>query len=134
MIVPACQALECLALLWGGFTTQLQQPAHIGYLSAYGEMPTVATLAYRQEIGDIPSDISQYSVFLAVADCGLIGREATLISSSGVFDALIIDCAGNDGTPEWMEQNSIVAEIDFYTWAAYPELVGSAAVLVMGDE
>ena len=36
MIVPACQALECLALLWGGFTSQLQPPP-------VGEMPLSIT-------------------------------------------------------------------------------------------
>ena len=100
-----------------------------GYLSAYAELPTVATLAYRQEVGDIPQDISQYDALIAVADCSLIGREALLYTEIGTMTAIIYDCAGNDGTPTWMAENRIVAEVDYWTWQRHPEIVGGAAIL-----
>ena len=98
MILPACQAARCALLLWCGITAKWHT-VQTGYLSAYAELPTVATLAYRQEIGDVPYDVSGYDVFIAVADCGLIGHEGTLYTNAGALRAIVMDCAGNDGTP-----------------------------------
>lgn len=119
-----------IACLW----QPIQAPPQTGYLSAYAQGPTDATIAYRQEVGDLPYDLSQYAVFIAVADCSLVGREATLYTAVGQLSAIVFDCAGNDGTPSWMETNRIIAEIDYWTWQHWPELIGSEAVLVMEDE
>lgn len=133
MIVPLCQGINCAALFVVGTLGQLHT-AQSGYLSAYAESPTVGTVAYRQEVGDIPHDLTGYDVLIAVSDCMMVGKPGTLYTAVGPLDALVIDCAGDDGTPSWMAENNIVAEIDYWTWAAHPELVGSAAVLVMDGE
>lgn len=108
-------------------TLAILSTPNTGFLSAYAELPTVATVEYRQEIGDLPHDISKYDVLIAVADCGLIGKEGVLHTIVGSLKAIVFDCAGNDGTPSWMEENNIVAEIDYWTWQKYPELVGTPA-------
>ena len=130
MIVPLCQSAVCLLLMVSGAVESLTA-SQTGYLSAYAESPTVGTIAYRQAVGDIPSDLSQFDVMIAVSDCRLIGKEGMLYTAVGPLRALVFDCAANDGTPSWMEENNIVAEIDWYTWQRWPVLVGSAAVLVI---
>jgi len=132
-MIPICQTAVCLAIVISG-AIEAASGAQSGYLSAYAEVPTVGTVAYRQEVGDIPQDLRPYDVLIAVADCSRIGKEATLYTAVGPLRALVIDCAGNDGTPSWMEENRIIAEIDYYSWQRWPELVGSAAVLVIEGE
>lgn len=98
----------------------------IGFLSAYALLPTVGTLELRQEWGQLPQDVSGYEVFLSVADCGLIGKEATLAVDGDLYDALIFDCAGvDDGGLAWMTENAIAAEVDYWFWLEHPEYVGS---------
>jgi hypothetical protein len=118
-------------LFSGAVETVTAVPTHTGYLSAYGRLPTDATIDYRQSVGDIPQDLSGYDVLIAVSDCRLIGKTGVLYTAVGALRALVIDCAGNDGTPAWMFENSIIAEIDWYSWQRWPGLVGSEAVLVM---
>ena len=125
-----CTLIACLL---AGALDSVQPPNVVfdGYLSAYAEAPTIGTIAYRQAVGDIPQDLRPYNVLIAVADCSLIGKEALLISGGNVYEALVFDCAGNDGTPSWMEQNNIVAEVDWYFWQLRPDLVGQAATVVV---
>lgn len=84
-----------------------------GYLSAYHPEPTAATVAYRQGMGQLPDDLSRYDVLLAVLDCRRIGDEAIMASDSGVYTAVVFDCAGvDDGGAQWMIDTGIVAEVD----------------------
>lgn len=100
-----------------------------GYLSAYGQMPTDATLAHRIETGQIAAD-AEYDILVAVYDCRLIGRRAELHTVIGSFDALVFDCANDaDGGQAWMKSGQYVAEIDWYAWQTWPALVGSWATL-----
>lgn len=97
-----------------------------GFLSAYALNPTVATLEYRQHHEQIPTDLSGYDVFVAVADCAHIGAEATLAIDGKVYDALVFDCAGvADGGRQWMHTNAIAAEVDYWFWMRHPEYVGT---------
>ena len=87
-----------------------------GWLSQYGEAPTVGTLNYRQAVGDLPANLNLYDGFIAVADCGRIGDLAWLsINGGGWLRVAVFDCAGNDGTPAWMAENQIIAELDYFT-------------------
>lgn len=125
--------IQCLTLA-ACLISPPPQAHESGYLSAYAQTPTDATLAYRQEVGDVPYDVSQYDVLIAVLDCRLIGDEALLYTDVGVLKALVFDCAGvSDGGALWMLENNMIAEIDFYAWQKWPQLVGSHAVLVMGE-
>ncbi len=106
-----------------------------GYLSAYGKSPTDGTLLYRQDTGQIPYDLSPYDVFIAVLDCSDIGKNAILYAGNLELNALVFDCAGvEDGGADWMIQGNYIAEIDYYTWQKYPELVGGLAEIeIKGD-
>lgn len=90
-------------------------PMVTGWLSQYGEAPTVATIAYRQSVGDLPLDLSPFDGFVAVADCGRIGDTGWLSIRGGPLERIaVFDCAGADGTAQWMDGNNIIAEVDFF--------------------
>ena len=112
---------------------QQNEHALYGYLSAYNKLPTDATIAYREEIGDIPRDsLKQYDVLVATLDCGLIGKHGVLMAGKRRFTALVFDCAGDDGGHTWMKDKNIVAEVDWYFWNEFPELIGKRATIVIG--
>lgn len=101
-----------------------------GHLSAYDKTPTDATIAYRQELGQIPTELSGYDTLVAVLDCGRVGQEVHIVTSHGKLNGLVFDCAGQaDGGYDWMVENSIVAEVDWYTWEKHPELIGQEAIV-----
>lgn len=106
--------------------------AESGYLSAHAQLPTDATLEYRQELGQIPTDLSQFDVYIAVLDCTKIGDTGKLYTDVGILDVLVFDCAGiEDGGANWMVRNNYIAELDYYTWERHPELIGTEAILVL---
>ena len=96
----------------------------IGYLSAYAKNPTDGTISIRQDWGQLPQNISHYDVLLSVPNCDLIGKEANMIVDEHTYKAIIFDCAG-EASHEWMIENKIAAEVDYYFWMENPELVGS---------
>ena len=101
-----------------------------GHLSAYDKTPTDATIAYRQELGQIPVDLSGYDTLVAVLNCERIGQEVHVITSRGKLNGIVFDCAGQeDGGYTWMVENNIVAEVDFYTWERHPELIGREVII-----
>lgn len=109
-------------------------PMVVGWLSQYSEAPTVATIDYRQRIGDLPADLGHYDGFIAVADCGRIGASAWLSIEGGALERVaVFDCAGADGSAQWMENNQIIAEVDFYTAERYALEGGAQAVLFWGE-
>ena len=93
------------------------------FLSAYAFNPTYGTLKIRQEWGQLPADVSEYDVLLAVPNCDLIGRDATMRVGGVDYDALIFDCAG-PGSHTWMIDNHVAAEVDYWFWREHPELIG----------
>lgn len=103
-----------------------------GYLSGYDQLPTDATIAYRQELGQLPDDLSQYDALVAILDCAQIGQSGVLHTEVGSPRVVAFDCAGReDGGYEWMTNGLYVAELDWYTRQQHPELMGTWAVLVM---
>ena len=102
-----------------------------GILSAYSLNPTIGTLDYRQDTRQLPMELSQYEVFLAVDDCGLIGHEALLIVGDEVFQGIIFDCAGAYGAQFFSDGNDLetpyklAADADYWFWQAHPEIVHS---------
>ena len=102
--------------------------AMIGFLSAYALGPTQGTIAIRQEWGQLPQDLSQYDVFLAVESCDHIGREVVMEIEGESYQGLIFDCAGADAYSDgqsWMSRNQIAAEVDYWFWMENPHLIGS---------
>lgn len=100
-----------------------------GWLSAYAPGMMDYQVDYRIGTGQAPADaFSRFDTFVAVADCSTIGdviylrpidREVGRVG--GWRSALVVDCAGNDGTPQWMEENRILAEVDWETWQDWQE-------------
>lgn len=107
-----------------------------GFLSAYDENPTVGTIAYHQNLGNIPDDLTGYDGLIVVYDCSRIGQDALLTVGDETWETLVFDCAGEaDGGQDWMTSNGYVAEIDYYMWQKYPHILGKyATVTYMGDE
>ena len=101
----------------------------LGILSAYALWPTLGTIAYRQDLGQIPQDLSMYDALVAVDDCGLIGHEATLYAGDREFSALVFDCAGSDSTDYLSDGNDLTtpfkisAEVDYHFWKAHHDIV-----------
>ncbi len=105
-----------------------------GYLSAYGQQPTDGTIAYYQELGMIPQDLSDYDGVVAVFDCWRIGDTAVLTVGDEVFNVIVFDCAGvADGGQDWMINGGYLAEIGYYMWEKYPHIVGKYATIAYGD-
>ena len=85
-----------------------------GYLSQYAQAPTDATIAYRQESGDIPQDLSPYAGVIAVENCAYVGHDAYLYVGDSWYRVLVFDCLGRDVQPNWMQENNIIAEMGYY--------------------
>lgn len=101
-----------------------------GYISAYDRAPTDATIATRQQWGQLPFDLSPYAALVAVRDCRRIGETAVLETVEGQFTVLVFDCAGiEDGGLAWMIRGNFIAEVDWYTWQNHPEIVHSYATI-----
>lgn len=101
-----------------------------GYLSAYDERPTLATIAYRQDTGEIPLSLVDYDGVIAVLDCSRIGQRVLMRAGGNVYRLLVFDCAGPPpGGSEWMIANRIVGEVGYGFRMAHPELVHGWAEL-----
>jgi len=101
-----------------------------GALSAYGEAPTVGTLAYREEMGQISH--REYDFFIAVPDCDLIGQQAILAADDVLYEGIVFDCAGDSDSYRWMKDNIVAGEVDYWFWQEHPELIGSEVFLLIG--
>ena len=97
----------------------------IGAISYYEEAPSVATLNYRCDIGDIDCDIDTMpDSFVAVADCSLIGKHGTITFEDGLtITTQVFDCSGNDGVDEdgvsFLTASGIAFEFDYASYLAY---------------
>ena len=106
----------------------------VGFLSGYDQLPTDATIVHRQELDQIPQDLSDYDALIAVLDCSLIGESGNLYTEVAVLRVIVFDCAGQaDGGYDWMVEGGYVAELDWYSRQKYPELMGSKAILIVGQ-
>jgi len=60
-------------------------------------------------------DMSIYDGGIAVSDCSEIGNIWLLKAenSNEWLEVIVVDCAANDGTPEWMVNNNIIVELSY---------------------
>ena len=109
------------ALAAGVVSDSLPPPAPVteaGYASAYAPGVFESTVRYRLDHdvwrNDPPWDwYYRAHGYAAVSDCARVGEMAMLYAPDGRgYEVLIADCAGNDGTPDWMAANNIVVELD----------------------
>jgi hypothetical protein len=87
-----------------------------GWLSGYAQEPTDHTISYRLGTGDIQHG---FDVYIAVLDCDRLSETGTIEFSDGTRRSYqVFDCAqrGDSHTYSWMEDNNIVAELDYYSW------------------
>ena len=102
----------------------------LGILSAAGPTPTNATLALRQEWGQVPQDVSGYAL-IAVDDCGLIGHPGHMYAGNEVYPVIVYDCAGEEGTQYFSNGNDdstpykLSADAGWDFWKAHPDVVTS---------
>ena len=85
-----------------------------GWVSQYAQTPTDATIAYRQELNQIPDDLSEYAGVIAVEDCQHIGSDAYLYVANNWHRVMVFDCLGRDVEPNWMQENNIIVEMGYY--------------------
>lgn len=101
----------------------------VGYLSQYGRRPSEATIQYRQDMGQLPADLTSFAGFIAVSDCRRIGQQAYLAIESAPYQLVaVFDCSGSRTTTEWMERNQIIAEVS-YDLAVRHGFVGEGGVI-----
>lgn len=87
-----------------------------GLLSQYAEQPSIDTLQYRQSTGQIPMELPDNAVFMAVADCSWIGREGLISVNGGEWEPLYaFDCAGSNKAYRWLVDNGFLGEIDHFS-------------------
>lgn len=92
-----------------------------GWASYYGQAPTDATIEARLEMEHIThADLLWAETLVAVSDCSQIGDRVTVqVGDDAPMRAVVFDCAGNDGTAQWMADSNIVLEFDWYTASRY---------------
>jgi hypothetical protein len=87
-----------------------------GRLSQYAEQPSIDTLQYRQQSGQIPYGLPENVVLMAVADCEQIGRQGLISINGSEWEPLYaFDCAGSNKAYRWLVDNGFLGEIDFWS-------------------
>ena len=91
----------------------------IGWASQYAESPTIGTLNYRLQKGELTQgDLDYANTFVAVPGCERIGERGRLRIKGGEWlNYVVFDCAGPHPDPSraWMENNNILVELDYWT-------------------
>jgi hypothetical protein len=100
-----------------------------GWASQYGNGGVMeATIEAQQDMGHIPQDLSGYDGFVAVLDCARVGDTVYMRpSNQAVWERfMVVDCACSchPSTIAWMQDNNIIAEVDYQTAERW-ETVGS---------
>lgn len=88
-----------------------------GMWSQYNRGPTDSQIWYHTEVTGKLSDPDRYDGFIAVIDCDLVGDDAWIQIGSHEqwLHVFIFDCSGHWHTTEWMNENGILGEVDYYT-------------------
>lgn len=93
-----------------------------GFVSVYAQTPTDRTIAYQQERGVIPQDLSPYDGLVAAYSCSWLGREGWLIVGDQSYYVLVFDCAHYESW-RWMLTTPISVEVDYYFAQENPGVV-----------
>ena len=112
--------LLLLMPIWGG---PIYPEGEIlsGTFSQYGELPSTATIEYRDSVGQLPANVNGY---IAVSSCDHIGDRAWISIDYGPWLRVgVADCAGSAETVEWMAKDRIIGEL-FYDLALSHDTIG----------
>jgi len=124
MMLKLAAALGLLIITQGNEPTPQS-----GWLSAYDMAPTIGTMTYRLESGDVELG---HDVYLAVANCGRIGETGKISIGGGEWlDYQVFDCLGADAGHDWMAAQNIVAELDYWSWQRHG--LGRAMMIPDGE-
>lgn len=102
-----------------------------GYASAYapGVFEDVVSYRHEQDWWRVQPPLDWYAVagYAATSDCAQVGTVVDMrpAGTERWLPVLVADCAGDDGTPEWMRVNQIVVELDAGLWARWTALYGT---------
>ena len=99
-----------------------------GIASQYAPGVMQVVIRNRQLYGQLPETIPKVSGYAAVYDCTRIGN-TTYINYKKF---LIVDCAGDDTTRQWMTRNNIIAEIDYESATTW-DTIGRGMRVTMCD-
>lgn len=120
-------ALTLCAFIGGDMPTQCQDKWHdkppatynpyAGWASYYDQRPTDMTLAWRVKHGYLDgADLLWAETYIAVSDCWRVGERGYIqIEGVGLRTYVVFDCTETYATKRWLEDNRIVAELDYYT-------------------
>ena len=105
----------------------------VGSASYYDKGPTDGTMEYRVSVGDItPKHLKHTDVFIAVPDCMQVGTTGWIsIDGSDWLRYAVMDCAGHQETADWMHENNILVELDYYTSERFAPERGHTPVRVL---
>lgn len=108
-----------------------------GYASAYepGVFEGVVALRHERNWWRVQPPVDWYAVagYAATNDCAQVGTviEMRPAGTGKWLPVLVADCAGDDGTPEWMRVNQIVAELDAGLWERWTAAHGRPLMVEM---
>ncbi len=113
----------------------------MGTLSQYAQTSTDAVLQNRSVFGQtaytLPEKRANVTGYIAVYDCARIGEVVTVSWANHVEDLMVFDCAGDDETRQWMTNENVIGEVDFYTaqrWGMLGLGMGRATICPTGVE
>ena len=108
-----------LALLWEVFMVNALLLASVvtGVASQYDPGVFESVVRVRQADGSLPHALPDFDgAYIAVLDCGSVGRQVLVCRGAECRYALVADCAGiADGGYAWMVRNRIAGELDHRT-------------------
>lgn len=80
-----------------------------------------------------PGDWYTVAGYAAVSDCALVGRVVLMrpVGATAWERVLVADCAGNDGTPDWMRENAILTELDYGLFMRWSDSYGVPLAIEM---
>jgi hypothetical protein len=105
-----------------------------GIASQYAESRIAEVIRVRQTrpvAYSLPTELPAVDGYIAVLDCAEIGK-VWYIQHNGIVESfLVVDCAGDTATKQWMTRNNILVEVDAATARRW-DVVGHGAQIEIG--
>ena len=116
-----------LMLLLGAPNCYIDVHITEGFVSAYDEVPSTATINFHIDLGLVTlEEVEEADMVIAIYSCSKVGDYVTVKAHGQEYRALVLDCAGDkDGGQAWMLRNGYVLEMFYATWQKFPELLGT---------
>lgn len=113
----------------------------VGALSMFSAGPSIGTIEYREEIGQINPD-GDYDFYIALLD-DYVGCEVRMYTPKGIFNGVVFDASGDAATSKWMDWKrytddgvvvaNIAGEVNFGFGAENLDLIGEKVLLRVED-